>query len=465
MAHTMREVSDFDDGGYCGEEIWQMQYRLMENFLINIRRCVMLKRSGYRRGLIWTFWIGVLFTIGFSYYYMERVIPDRLSIVMEQEETLQFPLPVRVTLQSESEEVVLGNGSNIPADQITITQNQAFSLYGKSQGSYQLGLDLFGFIRLKEIQVDVVDTQYAIPCGSPVGIYLKSDGVMVIGTGELIGQDGTPVEPAAGILKSGDYIETINGQPLETKEELAKAVEELEGEEAVLTIRRGDTQMEVSVSPAITQEGKSKLGVWVRSDTQGIGTMTYLDLNGKFGALGHGISDSDTGEVVEISDGNLYDTEIVGIEKGTIGNPGVMSGVIYYGPGSLLGEIHSNTEEGIFGTVNERYLKEVKAEPVEIGFRQEVEKGKAYLRSGVSGEVKDYEIEILKVDYSTSHTNKSLVIQVTDPELLELTGGIVQGMSGSPIIQNGKLIGAVTHVFVQDSTRGYGIFIENMLSH
>lgn len=425
----------------------------------------MLKRSGYRRGLIWTFWIGVLFTIGFSYYYMERVIPDRLSIVMEQEETLQLPLPVRVTLQSESEEVVLGNGSNIPADQITITQNQAFSLYGKSQGSYRLGLDLFGFIRLKEIQVDVVDTQYAIPCGSPVGIYLKSDGVMVIGTGELIDQDGTPVEPAAGILKSGDYIETINGQPLETKEELAKAVEELKGEEAVLTIRRGDTQMEVSVAPAVTQEGKRKLGVWVRSDTQGIGTMTYLDLNGKFGALGHGISDSDTGEVVEISDGNLYDTEIVGIEKGTIGNPGVMSGVIYYGPGSLLGEIHSNTEEGIFGTVNDRYLKEVKAEPVEIGFRQEVEKGKAYLRSGVSGEIKDYEIEILKVDYSTSHTNKSLVIQVTDPELLELTGGIVQGMSGSPIIQNGKLIGAVTHVFVQDSTRGYGIFIENMLSH
>lgn len=191
--------------------------------------------------------------------------------------------------------------------------------------------------------------------------------------------------------------------------------------------------------------------------------MTYLDLNGNFGALGHGISDSDTGEVVEISQGNLYDTEIIGIEKGTIGNPGVMSGVIYYGPGSLLGEVRVNTKSGIFGTVNDRFVKNVTQEPVEIGYRQDVTKGLAYLRSGVSGEIKDYEIEILKVDYSSNHTNKSLVIQVTDPELLELTGGIVQGMSGSPIIQNGKLIGTVTHVFVQDSTRGYGIFIENML--
>ena len=131
----------------------------------------MVKKRGYRRGLMWVFWIGVLFTIGFMYYYMERVIPDRLSIVLEQEETLNFSLPVRVTLQSESEEVVLGNGSDIPADQITISQNQAFSLYGKSQGSYQIGLDLFGIFRLKEIQVDVVDTTYAIPCGAPGGIY------------------------------------------------------------------------------------------------------------------------------------------------------------------------------------------------------------------------------------------------------------------------------------------------------
>lgn len=414
---------------------------------------------------MWTFFISLLSTAGLSYYYMENVIPDRINIIRDREEVVRFPLPLHATLQSESEEVVLGNGSNIPQGQVTITRNQTFSLYGKSEGSYLLSLDLFGLIHFKEIQVEVVNTQYAIPCGAPVGIYLKSNGIMVIGTGEITGLDGLSTEPAAGILKSGDYIETINGQSLETKEQLADAVNHLNGEDAILTVRRGEEIMSITLQPVTAQDGTQKLGVWVRSDTQGIGTMTYLDLNGKFGALGHGISDSDTGEVVQISDGALYDTEIIGIEKGSIGNPGIMSGVIYYGPGSLLGEIDSNSEVGIFGTAGEKFRQAMNMQPLQIGYRQDVKKGAAWIRSGISGEIKDYQIEILKVDYSTAHQNKSLVIQVTDPELLALTGGIVQGMSGSPIIQDGKLIGAVTHVFIQDSTKGYGIFIENMLSH
>lgn len=424
-----------------------------------------MKKSRTRRFLLWTFFSAVLSFAGFFCYYMERVIPDRINIIREQEEIVRFPLPLHATLQSESEEVVLGNGSNIPQEQITITRSQQFSLYGKSEGSYLLSLDLFGLIHFKEIQVDVVNTQYAIPCGAPVGIYLKSNGIMVIGTGEITDQNGNPAEPAAGILKSGDYIQSINGQVLETKEELAEAVASLSVSSAVLTIRRDDEVMDVTVDPVTAQDGTKKLGVWVRSDTQGIGTLTYLDLNGKFGALGHGISDSDTGEVVQISQGALYDTEIVGIEKGSIGNPGVMSGVIYYGPGSVLGEIDANSEVGIFGTANEKFRTAINMQPLEIGYRQDVKKGPAVIRSGISGEIKDYQIEIQKVDYSTSHQNKSLVIQVTDPQLLALTGGIVQGMSGSPIIQDGKLIGAVTHVFIQDSTRGYGIFVENMLQH
>ncbi len=424
-----------------------------------------MRKGKFRKFLMWTFFISLLSTAGLSYYYMENVIPDRINIIRDREEVVRFPLPLHATLQSESEEVVLGNGSNIPQGQVTITRNQTFSLYGKSEGSYLLSLDLFGLIHFKEIQVEVVNTQYAIPCGAPVGIYLKSNGIMVIGTGEITGLDGLSTEPAAGILKSGDYIETINGQSLETKEQLADAVNHLNGEDAILTVRRGEEIMSITLQPVTAQDGTQKLGVWVRSDTQGIGTMTYLDLNGKFGALGHGISDSDTGEVVQISDGALYDTEIIGIEKGSIGNPGIMSGVIYYGPGSLLGEIDSNSEVGIFGTAGEKFRQAMNMQPLQIGYRQDVKKGAAWIRSGISGEIKDYQIEILKVDYSTAHQNKSLVIQVTDPELLALTGGIVQGMSGSPIIQDGKLIGAVTHVFIQDSTKGYGIFIENMLSH
>ena len=386
-------------------------------------------------------------------------------MVVEEEGQFQFSMPFEVTLSSESEEVVLSNGSNIPSDQIRLDVNQPFQVYSESQGTYELDLKLFGWLQLKDIQVDVVETRYAIPCGLPVGIYLESDGVMVIGTGRILGKDGQEHEPAAGILKSGDYIEAMNGTPLETKEQLVEQLNQWGGEPVVLDIRRGESRMEVEIDPVEADDGTSKLGVWVRDDTQGIGTMTYVDMNGKFGALGHGISDSDTGQVVVITDGALYETAIMGIEKGTFGKPGVMSGVIYYGPGSSLGRIEDNTEEGIFGTVNQKFQKEITGEALPVGYRQDVKKGKAYIRSSVSGQLKDYEIEIQKVDYNTDHKNKGMVIQVTDPELLALTGGIVQGMSGSPIIQDGKLIGAVTHVLVQDSSRGYGIFIESMLEH
>lgn len=423
----------------------------------------MTRKQKFHRCLVWIFWLSVIFTVGFTYYYLQSAIPDQLNVVVEEEEYFDFPIPIRATVLSESEEVVLGNGSNIPSEEIKIIQNQPFTVCGTKEGSYQIGLKLFGWLQLKEIQVDVVNTRYAIPCGAPIGIYLESDGVMVIGTGAITNEEGIPIEPASGILQSGDYIEAINGVALEDKEELVEAVSRLDGQAAVLQVRRGSQQIELKVDPVKEQDGNYKLGVWVRSDTQGIGTMTYLDLNGNFGALGHGISDSDTGNVVEIADGDLYETEILGIEKGTLGVPGVMSGVIYYGPSSGLGVISANTEEGIFGTVNDRFKERVVSEPIEIGYRQDVQKGPAVIRSGVSGEIQDYDIEIQKVDYSPSHKNKCLVIKVVDEELLSLTGGIVQGMSGSPIIQDGKLIGAVTHVFIQDSTKGYGIFIENML--
>ena len=167
--------------------------------------------------------------------------------------------------------------------------------------------------------------------------------------------------------------------------------------------------------------------------------------------------------MVEIENGALYETEIFGIEKGSAGNPGVMAGVIYYGPGSRLGSVKSNTGCGVFGTVEQAFWDTVKHPAAEVGHRQDVKRGTAWIRSYVSGKACDYEIEIQRVDYSPSRENKSLVFQVTDERLLSLTGGIVQGMSGSPILQNGKLVGAVTHVFVQDSTRGYGIFVEDMI--
>ncbi len=426
------------------------------------------KRKRKKRRL-WKLGILLLaLALGAGYNYLERTVPDQLNIVAGEQEEISLPLIFQSTLELKDaaiSEVSLGNPSDIPSSQIRLSGHQPFQMIGNKKGSYQMEVRLFGLLKVKDVQVDVVDENYVIPCGTPVGIYLKSDGILVIGTGTLTGTDGVDIEPAYGILRSGDYIEAINGKPLSTKEELIQEVNQSGDKKVTLKIRRGEEKMTISMNPAEDQDGSYKLGAWVRDDTQGIGTMTYLDLNGNFGALGHGISDSDIGGVVEIQEGALYETQILGIEKGSTGNPGVMSGIIYYGPGSQLGSITANTDTGIFGQASAKLLSRFAQSPLPVGYRQDVQAGPALLRSSVSGEPKDYHIEIQKVDYSTNHRTKSIIFQVTDPELLALTGGVIQGMSGSPIIQNGKLIGAVTHVFVQDSTKGYGIFIENMLSH
>jgi len=423
------------------------------------------KKSKFRRLLAWVFGASLVFSAWFICFYVDSQIPGRLNVVVQEQEEFDFALPFDVTLHSDSEEVVLSNRSNIPSGEIRLKMEEPFSLYAKNEGSYRLDLKLFGKWKFKEIQVNVDQTRYAVPCGTPVGIYLKSKGIMVIGTGRITGEDGQEQEPALGALESGDYIEALNGEPLRDKEALMQKLNHGGGQEAVLKVRRDGKEREVRISPVRSEDGSYKLGAWVRDDTQGIGTLTYLEEDGSFGALGHGISDSDTGEVVEIGEGALYETEILGIDKGSAGNPGVMAGVIYYGPGTRVGTVEANTEIGVFGTASEKLKRSVTGDPLPIGYRQDVKKGRAWLRSDVSGHIRDYKIEITRVDYNPMSKSKNLVLKVVDPELLRLTGGIVQGMSGSPIIQDGKLIGAVTHVFVNDPTRGYGIFLETMLEH
>ena len=210
------------------------------------------------------------------------------------------------------------------------------------------------------------------------------------------------MDPADGILRSGDYIEAINGTPATDKKDMIRAVKEAGNMALTLSVRREGETMDVQMTPVQTQEGDYKLGLWIRDDTQGIGTMTYVCANGAFGALGHGISDGDTGLLVQTSGGELYDTEILGVEKGSFGKPGVMSGVIYYGNQSRLGSVEANTDQGIFGTANPRFLSRVKNPAIPIGYRQDVKKGRACIRSSVSGELKDYEIEIQKIDHSAT---------------------------------------------------------------
>ena len=231
----------------------------------------------------------------------------------------------------------------------------------------------------------------------------------------------------------------------------------------ILGILREEEYIQIKVDPVQTEENEYKLGIWVRDDLAGVGTLTFYDDQGSYGALGHPVSDMDTGIKVNLSEGTLYEAEIAGITKGEKGNPGEISGVITYLEQYKLGSVDENTNVGIYGKLERMPENQQQNTYYPIALKQKIEKGEAKIVSTVSGKRKEYSINIIELDYNSE--NKGILFQVTDPELLNLTGGVIQGMSGSPILQNGKVIGAVTHVFVQDSTKGYGIFIENMLQH
>lgn len=315
----------------------------------------------------------------------------------------------------------------------------------------------------EEVSTSAVSDNLVIPGGMPVGIYMETDGVMVLGTDIITGIDGMNYEPAHHLIKTGDYIVGIGDQTIGSKKELVEAVKNLTDDDVVLHVRRDEEYMDVKLKPVQCDINDYKLGIWVRDNAQGLGTVTFLNGNSAFGALGHGIHDVDTNNLLEISKGTLYETSIKDIQKGVSGTPGGMEGIIVYNSYNILGSIDKNTEAGIFGKVDRIDHLFSELTPMEAGKKAEIQEGAATIRCAVSGTVKEYDIRITKVDLNSREINKGIVIEITDPELLELTGGIVQGMSGSPIIQNGKLIGAVTHVFVQDATKGYGIFIENML--
>ena len=310
-----------------------------------------------------------------------------------------------------------------------------------------------------EASTSSADNDTVLLGGMPVGIYMETDGVMVLNTEKIEGIDGIEHDPAAEAVQTGDYITAVNHHEISGKADLLEAVDEIDGSDVVLTLRRGKNTMDIEIRPVEYEPGSYRLGIWVRDNVQGLGTITFLTGQSRFGALGHGISDTDTNMLMAIDSGRVYRTSIQDITKGYSGSPGTMEGIIVYNNYNVLGTIDKNTEAGIYGTIDK--IDELFQEQIPI---EEIEIGDAVIRCYIDNEIKEYDIQVTDIDTSSSEINKGLVIQVTDPELLEKTGGIIQGMSGSPIIQNGKLIGAVTHVFVQDSTKGYGIFIENMMN-
>ena len=399
--------------------------------------------------------------MGDGYYLIDSSIPSVIHVRAESEEALELDIPAKGEILSVSEQ---GN-SNIPEGAVNVDLSRPVTMKTGNADELLMQVKLFGILPMKQVGIRVIEDQELIPVGVPIGIYVKTEGVLVVGTGEFQALNGGKVSPAEHILKSGDYVMKLNGTAVTKKDELISRIENSDGGEQILTIRRGDESFDVKIRPVQDQTKKYKIGVWVRDNAQGVGTMTYIDSQGNFGALGHGINDVDTSTLMEMNDGTLYQTEIISIQKGTAGHPGEMTGMIVYSDDRILGDITSNSVRGIFGKCNNKALALGTEDALPIGLKQEIKKGPAQILCTVDGTTRYYSVEITDIHLDHDNVNRGIELKVTDPELIALTGGIVQGMSGAPIIQDGKFVGAVTHVLVQDSTRGYGIFIENMLEY
>ena len=347
--------------------------------------------------------------------YCNARLPDTIHINKSETVSLCYDVPVSATI-----------------DHQTIRLNQPIVFKQCHMGQYEMKTNLFGAIPLKKIKVKVVDDQKITPSGEVIGVYVETDGLFVLDTDQFTGENSMEYAPSKNKLYRGDYIKKIDGKDIVSKKQFIEKINQGQGESVILTVQRKAKMMQIKIKPERSKtDHMYKIGTWIRDNTQGIGTMTYVK-GTSFGGLGHGIYDMDTGTLLKIKGGLLLDPQIYSIKKGKSGTPGE-----------------------IVGSKQQKAYK--------IGYRQDIKPGKAYILSNVSGTMKQYEIQINKIVPSDKDVLKSMEIEVTDKELLKLTNGIIQGMSGSPILQNGKLIGAVTHVFVNDPMKGYAILMETML--
>ena len=295
-----------------------------------------------------------------------------------------------------------------------------------------------------------------VPVGHTVGVKLFADGVLVVGL-----SDGETPAKESG-LREGDIVLRFNGTPIDSTEHLQRLLSENGEAKATMSVQRGAKTLTLPVTPAEAEDGGYHLGAWIRDSMAGIGTMTFYDPDsGIFGALGHGVTDVDTGCLMPLQSGSIMDATVKAVKRGESGSPGELRGDFDLTRDS--GSLYANTDCGLFGTLEGASNAITTRDAVPLARRDEVKPGKASILANCDGgEVKEYDVEIERI-YAGSAPTRNLLVRVTDEALLAQTGGIVQGMSGSPILQNGKLVGAVTHVLVNDAARGYGIFIENML--
>lgn len=359
---------------------------------------------------------------------------------------------------------ILGLNISTNSDTIETSYNNSEKIAGK-KGKATINVSFFNKILVKEVDVDILPKTTVIPVGKMAGVKLYTNGVLVVGMSEIEGIDNKIYRPYENTgIEEGDTIVEINQKEIYSTEQLIETINKSNGNNINVKYVHNEETKQCSIAPVETEENEYKIGLWVRDSAAGVGTVTFYEpLTKSFGALGHGITDIDTEELINISSGEFITTRILNITKGESGNPGKIQGTI--NEQRNIGTISKNSKFGIYGKVdNISNLGLERAKEMEVALREEIKTGKATILCTLDNQnPKEYEIEIERIFTENNYDNKSMKIKVTDERLIEKTGGIIQGMSGSPIIQNGKFVGAVTHVLVNNPASGYGVFGDIML--
>jgi stage IV sporulation protein B len=384
-------------------------------------------------------------------------LPHELRLMQGMKQVLDLPLPMTVQASSSLSSPLAVASEHSKGRRIG---HQPYILYPRSLGNTWLTFKLFGALPIKRLHVRVLPETRVIPGGQSIGVKLTSAGVLVVGRYPLPQKDPSDI-------RVGDYIIRINGKDIRQLQDVMQQVERAGRQKSILhlTILRDGKKIQQQIRPYFDAKEKMyRLGLYIRNSTAGVGTLTFVEpKSGAYGALGHMISDVDTGQTIRIGEGKIVRSSVTSIQKGASGEPGEKR-AIFFDEHRVLGNIIRNTPFGVFGILKHIPKKDIYNQPLPIAFAEEVKEGPAKILTVVEGQkVEPYDIQIMHVMRQNQPATKGLIIKVTDPKLLEKTGGIVQGMSGSPIIQNGKICGAVTHVFVNNPTTGYGTFIEWML--
>ncbi len=361
--------------------------------------------------------------------------------------------------------IFLREGQELKSNYI-VRLNKNFNSRQLIKNTTMLNVSILGVVPIKSVSVTSVPQIYVYPGGTPVGVKLNTKGVLVVALSDVKSSRGKVMSPSAeGGIQVGDIIVKVNGKSINSSEELVKIIDSNKNKSLKVILERNEKTIEREIIPVKDKENNSyKIGLWVRDSTSGVGTLTFYDeKNKKFGALGHPITDVDTGTILSVREGEIVESSIISIRKGEKGNPGELRG-IFINEDKSLGKVYKNTICGIYGTGDLNIKNNKFDKPIQIALRNEIKEGPAKILTTIDGtEPKLYDITIEKLLTQDKPGPKSMVIKVTDERLLNKTGGIVQGMSGSPIIQNNKLVGAVTHVLINKPDVGYGIYIEWML--